>query len=307
MNDSTSRVAASAFASGVAESCTLPMDVCKVRLQVGGPKYAGFQDVFTRTLREEGAGAFFRGFSPALLRQVSYSSLSFVLYEPIRDAVSKVTAGKDNADGKPNFATRLLAGGFAGGFGIAVMNPTEVLKTQMQASVERVGMVDVARRVFKNDGILGFWAGVYPNVVRCFLVNAAEIGTYDQAKSMIVPYTGDNVVGHVAASGIAGLTSAVTSTPVDVVKTRFMNAAGTGKQYSGMLDAGMQIYREEGLQTLYSGFAPIVIRKLIWCSVFFVLYEKTRTRVYGYMNGVGEFHEDVAHGAAFRLAAQSTE
>ena len=32
------------------------------------------------------------------------------------------------------------------------------------------------------DGIAGFWAGVGPNVMRCFLVNAAELGTYDQAK-----------------------------------------------------------------------------------------------------------------------------
>ena len=44
-------------------------------------------------------------------------------------------------------------------------------------------MVDVTRHVYANAGILGFWAGVYPNVVRCFLVNAAEIGTYDQVNT----------------------------------------------------------------------------------------------------------------------------
>ena len=36
-------------------------------------------------------------------------------------------------------------------------------------------MISVIRRVFQNEGILGFWAGLYPNVTRTFLVNAAEL------------------------------------------------------------------------------------------------------------------------------------
>lgn len=31
-------------------------------------------------------------------------------------------------------------------------------------------MLDVGRQVLARDGILGFWAGVKPNVVRTFLV-----------------------------------------------------------------------------------------------------------------------------------------
>ena len=38
---------------------------------------------------------------------------------------------------------------------------------------------------------------------------------------------GEGPVAHVGASGIAGVFSAVTSTPADVVKTRFMNDAGS--------------------------------------------------------------------------------
>ena len=31
----------------------------------------------------------------------------------------------------------------------------------------------IVKHVYKNEGILGFWAGVRPNVTRTFLVNAA--------------------------------------------------------------------------------------------------------------------------------------
>ena len=32
------------------------------------------------------------------------------------------------------------------------------------------------------ETVLGLWAGLRPNIARTFLVNAAELGTYDQAK-----------------------------------------------------------------------------------------------------------------------------
>merc|ERR550525_1967317 len=109
------------------------------------------------------------------------------------------------------------------------MNPTEVLKTQIQScKTERLTMRHVTSSVWRNEGLLGFWAGVQPNVARCFLVNAAELGTYDQAKHEIISrgILPDGMWAHVGASGIAGTASAVTSTPVDVVKTRLMNQSG---------------------------------------------------------------------------------
>jgi hypothetical protein len=134
----------------------------------------------------------------------------------------------------------------------------------------------VFQQVMKTEGILGFWAGLGPNVARTFLVNAAELGTYDQAKSMITPYTGDNFVGHLGASTVAGVASACTSTPVDVVKTRLMNQAGGEQVYKGMLDAFIKIPRDEGAMALYKGFTPIVVRKVLWLCAFFVTYEQAR-------------------------------
>ena len=39
--------------------------------------------------------------------------------------------------------------------------------------------------------------GLEPNVARTFLVNAAELGTYDEAKSHLVPVLGDGFFAHV--------------------------------------------------------------------------------------------------------------
>ena len=64
---------------------------------------------------EEGVASCWNGLSPALVRQVCYSSLIMVLYEPIRQTI---TRGCD----EPNFAQRLLAGGISGAISISVFS-----------------------------------------------------------------------------------------------------------------------------------------------------------------------------------------
>ena len=55
------------------------------------------------------------------------------------------------------------------------------------------------------------------------------MGVYDHVKYLAIPYTGrDNFAAHMSASMVAGVASASTSTPNDVVKTKLMNDAGNG-------------------------------------------------------------------------------
>mmetsp|Transcript_15386 Transcript_15386/g.30253 ORF Transcript_15386/g.30253 Transcript_15386/m.30253 type:complete len:290 (+) Transcript_15386:27-896(+) len=281
MSDASSRFAASSFAALIAETITLPTDVAKVRLQVqkssnsSSTRYTGLLDCLTKTYQNEGSAALFKGLQPALVRQICYTSFAMVLYEPILNSV----ASASERDGKEKIAfwKRLFAGGASGGISISIFNPTEVVKTKMQTTTTSGrSMFDVVRSVYATDGILGFWAGVRPNVMRTLIVNAAELGVYDEAKTQLAPYFDTPMFTHVSASAVAGLSSALTSTPADVIKTRLMNSAGGAKEYSGMLDAGTSILKQEGVSALYKGFIPIFVRKVIWVTAFFVSYEQLR-------------------------------
>mmetsp|Transcript_3453 Transcript_3453/g.5901 ORF Transcript_3453/g.5901 Transcript_3453/m.5901 type:complete len:288 (-) Transcript_3453:165-1028(-) len=282
-DDHAARMAASIVSAGFAEVVTLPVDVAKVRLQVQQvqvgkiPRYSGMLDCMQKLSKEEGVGALWKGLQPSLVRQCCYTSASMVLYEPIRDGIVSATGGL-SADGGASYPQRLLSGGSAGAISIAIFNWTEVIKTRMQTSTTKVSIGEVASQVYQRNGILGFWAGIKPNVARTFLVNAAELGTYDQAKSTLVPIVGDNAFAHLGASAMSGVCSALVSTPADVIKTRLMNSAGqsAGNQYTGIVDAFQRIIRDEGPGALYKGVLPICVRKVMWCSVFFVGYEKIR-------------------------------
>jgi len=159
------------------------------------------------------------------------------------------------------------------------MNPTDVVKTQMQAAADSKTMGGVTRQVWQQEGLKGFWRGAQPNIARCFIGNACEIGCYDQFKTTITAkgWVSDGPLAHFAASGGAGVVSALFSTPVDVVKTRLMNAAGGNKdaiQYKGVIDCFINMPRKEGIGSLYKGFWPLAVRKVAWTVVFFLVNEQ---------------------------------
>lgn len=91
-DDAFARFAASSIGSLLAETATLPTDVAKTRLQVqktaqGKLHYTGLLDCFAKVKKTEGIRGLWKGLIPALVRQVSYSSLSLVLFEKIRDGI----------------------------------------------------------------------------------------------------------------------------------------------------------------------------------------------------------------------------
>lgn len=137
MSAQTARFLAGGMASATAEIFTLPIDCTKVRLQaqraVSMPvltsvgfvtarqevHYTGMVDAVQKIVKEEGAGALWKGATPALLRQISYTSMCMVLYEPLRDLFGANSANKSEVP----FVNRFLAGGFAGAIGISLANP----------------------------------------------------------------------------------------------------------------------------------------------------------------------------------------
>ena len=68
----------------------------------------------------------------------------------------------------------------------------------------------------------------------------------------------DGVLCHMTCASLAGFSAVCVGSPVDVIKTRMMNAPhGT---YSGVFDCFNKIRRTSGLLGFYKGFIPNVAR-----------------------------------------------
>ena len=274
------QLAASSAATIIAETTTLPFDVAKVRIQCDSRRYSNLLHALRGIVVEDGVLALWKGLCPACIR-ILYHSVSIVLYEPIRDILMPMIDRAGLTNTLVQYTMRTFAGGLSGGLAIALFNPVDVAKTQMMNSSGRTQpMMSVLSNVMQARGLVGLWAGVVPNILRCALVNAAELGTYDEAKAMLEELVENRPAQHVLAATVAAFAAALISTPVDVAKTRLMNESKQKeKMYDGMTDAISKIYSNEGFIALYSGFFAIMCLKVSWCIVFFHTYEELQVLV----------------------------
>ncbi len=136
-------------------------------------------------------------------------------------------------------------------------------------------------------GLTGLSRGIVANIQRSFLVNAAELATYDTFKNMILDsgvmgIMGNHIGTHFCSSVIAGFFAAGVSAPIDFTKTKIMNTY----QYNGIIDCISKTVRKEGPLALYRGFIPSWMRIGPWCSIMFVTWEQYKLMMERYLSDI---------------------
>ncbi|XP_062366918.1 putative mitochondrial transporter UCP3 isoform X2 [Cinclus cinclus] len=239
------------MAGCIADLCTFPLDTAKVRLQIQGEvriprtissvEYRGVLGTLSTMVRTEGARSLYRGLAAGLQRQMSFASIRIGLYDSVKQLYTP--KGAENT----GTSTRLLAGCTTGAVAVAFAQPTDVVKVRFQAcgaladSARRYSStVDAYRTIAREEGIRGLWR--------------------------------DNVPCHFVAAFGAGFCATVVASPVDVVKTRYMNASPG--QYRNALSCLLALLMQDGPAGLYKGFVPSFLRLGSWNVVMFVSYEQ---------------------------------
>ncbi|EFC50303.1 predicted protein [Naegleria gruberi] len=79
-----------AIAGSFASVCTLPFDVIKTRIQTqhkisSDAHYSGYKDAVSKIFKQEGFAGFFRGITPRLIYTIPSTSITFHLYEVLKN------------------------------------------------------------------------------------------------------------------------------------------------------------------------------------------------------------------------------
>nr|CAD7266822.1 unnamed protein product [Timema shepardi] len=74
-----------------------------------------------------------------------------------------------------------------------------------------------------------------------------------------------------------GLCTTVMASPVDVVKTRYMNS--TQGEYKGAVDCAVRMLVQEGPAAFYKGFTPSFCRLVSWNIVLWITYEQMKKQL----------------------------
>lgn len=194
-------------------------------------KYNGMFHALRTIFVEEGPLALFKGITAGLQRQVLFAGFRIGLYPTVRDFI----CGSDSKS--PNLLQRISAGLITGAIGICIASPTDVVKIRLQAEGKKPagvprkynGSIDAYKKIVAEEGVKGLYSGLFPNIIRNSVMNAAELASYDQIKSSVVrafpKVHPDSKLLHIVCGLAAGFVAVVCASPVDVIKTRVMNVS----------------------------------------------------------------------------------
>ncbi|XP_058401608.1 putative mitochondrial transporter UCP3 isoform X3 [Diceros bicornis minor] len=146
------------------------------------------------------------------------------------------------------------------------------LQRQMGFASIRIGLYDSVKQFYTPKGS----DRTLPNITRNAIVNCGEMVTYDIIKEKLLDYHlfTDNFPCHFVSAFGAGFCATVVASPVDVVKTRYMNSPPG--QYHSPLDCMLKMVAHEGPTAFYKGFTPSFLRLGSWNVVMFVTYEQLK-------------------------------
>ncbi|KAK0634982.1 mitochondrial carrier domain-containing protein [Bombardia bombarda] len=255
-------------ASSMAACVTHPLDLRKpslsapgfVRLQMRhGDMPKSMSGTFTHILRHDGVRGLYNGLSASLLRQLTYSTTRFGIYEELKQRFS-------TEEKPPSFA--LLIGmasvsGFVGGF---AGNAADVLNVRMQHDAalppaqrrNYAHALDGLVKMARHEGFASWFRGMWPNSMRAAAMTASQLASYDVFKRTLIRMTPmeDGLSTHFTASFLAGMVAATVTSPIDVIKTRVMS--GSGK--SSIPKLLTEIYAAEGIRWMFKGWVPSFLR-----------------------------------------------
>jgi len=183
---------------GVGLSCSplvCPIEVVKVRMQLdrgvkgvvnGVPtndlirRHKNSWSCFQSILRTEGFSALYRGFYFTTLRDVSYSTVFFVIYEPMKQFIHKQISSTTS----PNFSPIpiILSSGLAGAVSWTVVLPLDCAKTLIQQPMEegkKISKWEILKTHYSKFGTHGFYSGWFAVVSRAFVVSAIRFLVYE--------------------------------------------------------------------------------------------------------------------------------
>ncbi|CAI4225556.1 unnamed protein product [Auanema sp. JU1783] len=267
-------------ASAGAACCTHPLDTLKVHLQTQQGKI-GATDMCVKIVKSDGFFAFYNGLSASLLRQLTYSTTRFGMYETLKKQFPSDT-------NLPFYQKALLAGisGFCGGL---VGTPGDLVNVRMQNDIKlpkeqrrnyKHAIHGVAQ-IVRHEGAGKLFNGATMASSRAVLMTIGQLSFYDEIKQRLIEsgLAKDNLGTHFFSSFCAASIATMMTQPLDVMKTRMMNAKPG--EFKGIADCFV-ITAKSGPSSFFKGFIPAWIRLAPHTVLTFIFFEQLRMQ-FGYV------------------------
>ncbi|ESR50228.1 hypothetical protein CICLE_v10031301mg [Citrus x clementina] len=180
-----------------------------------------------------------------------------------------------------------IAGGIAGAASRTATAPLDRLKVVLQVQTAQARLVPTIRKIWKEEGFLGFFRGNGLNVLKVAPESAIKFHAYELLKNAIGDYIGEEkddigAFGRLLAGGMAGAVAQTAIYPLDLVKTRLQTHACEGGKAPNLGTLTKDILVHEGPRAFYKGLVPSLLGIIPYAGIDLAAYEtlKDLSRTY---------------------------
>ncbi|CAH8853897.1 unnamed protein product [Trichobilharzia szidati] len=143
---------------------TNPLEIVKIRLQVAGEIASTKRISAFSVIKELGFFGLYKGSRACFLRDIPFSGIYFTAYNNLKKYFS-------DEDGCNSPASLLLAATMSGAPAAFFTTPADVIKTRLQVVARTgqttyTGVIDAARKIWREEGGRAFWKGSLARVFR---------------------------------------------------------------------------------------------------------------------------------------------
>ncbi|KAG6476045.1 ADP,ATP carrier protein-like [Zingiber officinale] len=249
--------------------------------------YKGIADCFSRTAREEGVLALWRGNTVNVIRYFPTQALNFAF----KDHFKRMFNFKKDRDGYWKwFAGNLASGGAAGATSQIFVYSLDYARTRLANDAKATkkggerqftGLIDVYRKTIQSDGVAGLYRGFCVSIAGIIVYRGLYFGLYDSLKPvLLVGSLQDNFLASFFLGWGVTVGASLSSYPMDTVRRRMMMTSGEAVKYRSSFDAYSQIVKNEGTKSLFKGGGANILRAVASAGVL-AGYDKLQVIVFG--------------------------
>eukprot|EP00794_Sanderia_malayensis_P014350 gene14350-15846_t len=267
-----------------------PPILIKTRLQLQKKKslYKGTFDAFSKIYKYEGVRGFYKGFITS-----SFTILSGQIYVTSYEIIRTKTQGHSN------FTRGLIAGGCASIAAQTITVPVDVISQKQMiqgqnaaiketistitkssvgqtehASKKFVGPIEIISGIWKESGPRGFYRGYLASLMTYAPSSSiwwASYGMFTGLLSDFLPEETPKVFVQAMSGPLAGITAAIFTNPLDIVRTRLQIEGGTS-----IIRTASLLYSEEGIRAVYKGLSARILSTLPTSLIIIIGYETVK-------------------------------
>jgi solute carrier family 25 oxoglutarate transporter 11 len=269
-----------------ATCCIQPMDMIKVRIQLGAASGGSTSPVTiaSQMIKNEGFLAMYAGLGAGLTRQVVYTGARLGLFDIFTDM------SKDKKyDNLPGILKKSVCAIGAGGIAAVAGNPADLALIRMQSDTllpeaERRnyrGVGHALTSIAKIEGPAALFSGAVPTATRAMALNFGMLAGNAQGKEILQQAGAPEMVQVWGASAIAGFLASFMSSPFDFVKTQIQKMKPdpvTGEMpFKGPIDCAMKQVQAGGITRLWAGFPTYYFRIAPHAMITLIAQDKFKT------------------------------